>query len=139
VSVKSKSGSLLATLAVVAVVVLGFQYLPPKVGQDDDKMHDVIITAIWLPSPRVLDGVQVEITIGNKLVHDKAVSAAPFQKGPYKVKRGDRVEVRLRVLGQSISTFLGCSIAVDTFEAVSEKINNRPIKAGDRLSCWTAV
>lgn len=138
-SVKSKSGSLLATLAVVAVLIVGFQYIGPKVGQDDDKMHDVMITAIWLPSPRILDGVQVEITIGTSLVFDKAVSHAPFQKGPYKVKRGQRVEVRLRALGQSVSTFLGCSIAVDSFEAVSEKINNRPIKAGERLTCWTAV
>jgi hypothetical protein len=133
VSAKTKVNGFIGTLVLAAVVVLGYQFLGPKTGRpDNDRI--VIVTGVWLPSPRDIDHVQVVVTTGGSLKVDKAVSLAPFQRS-FHVPKGDRVEIKLTLMGMGSASFLGCSISVDGTEVVNEHKEGM-LKIHDQVICW---
>lgn len=143
-SAKTKGASLIATLLVVGVVIVGFNLVkPPNTDKRGPDEKAVTFTAIWTPSPRNFDGVHAEITVGNRLMYDKVSPVAPLLRN-YVAQRGDNVEIRLRLVGAGLSNLLGCSIAVGGLEAVNDHIPKQPtkeptLKAGDSIRCWTTV
>lgn len=130
---KSLAGqTLLLAIVVVAIAAFAFNKLPAR-----DKPNDqtVTVSAIWTPSPRVPEGVQVIVFVGGLNPVNGRESVAPWSR-TYPASKGDRVEVTLELKGDK-GGFLGCSILVNGVEAVTEHIKDA--KPFEKLTCWTHV
>jgi len=124
----------MVTLVLATIVVIGFKLLDLKSNKDERR---VIVTGLWTPSPRMHDAVHVFITVGPRAVFDSLWQMAPVQKA-YSAKPGERVEIRLTMVGAGRSNFIGCSIAVEGYEAINDH-KQGDLGGGANIACWTLV
>lgn len=96
----------------------------------------VSILGLWLNSPRP-EGVEVHLSIGGKTETTRLINA-PFGPRVYKLPRGTRVMIRMRLLGASPAKFLGCSIKVDDIDVMFTPPHNY-VGPGTESMCWAVV
>jgi len=127
-SVKTKGISVVATLA---VALMGM-YLVGKLP----KRHTASVTAIWLPSPRFQDSVHITVTVGGSLKVDRDFHTAPYHEA-WPIESGQRIEIRVRLLGTAPASTLGCAASIDELP-IHTDAKEGP-KHGDELSCWAVA
>lgn len=130
-SVKAKA-SVVATVVALAAVWLVFQ----DVTEQSDKPSHVIVTGSWLPSPRE-EMVEVTMTVGSETKITRHI-VAPFGPKVYKVPRGTRVTIRMRMLGSYGGNFLGCIIKVNGVEEMSTP-DHKGVGPGTEAFCWAVA
>lgn len=121
-------------LALASLVGLNRWSTPTDKLQGDER--HVTVSAIWTPSPRA-GGHDVRIEVRIDEIHDVTLrNTAPFSQ-TYTVVKGQRVEVSAVVRAGPSATLLGCSIAVNGTEVVSDHRNNAGV--GEIVDCWAVA
>jgi hypothetical protein len=109
---KTKLGQF-ATLLVVIAVVSGIYLMKSPAGkQPAQDEREIIAAGLWAPTPRLPDGVHVEVLNGGRPEVDKVIPNAPYAK-VFMAKVGAIVEIRLRLLGGEITDVIGCSLSIN--------------------------
>ncbi len=108
------------TIAVVAVLLvvgaLASGKLPTRKKMGDERL--VTVTALWTPSPLPQGSlVRIHVEVGG-LKDDTVRETAPFSQ-TYTVLKGDRVYIHAAMRNVGGKRWLGCSIAVNGVETVS--------------------
>ena len=99
--------------------------------------HTVRVTGIWTPSPRLPDGVHVFVVVGRSNKVDRVRPMGPFDE-VYPAESGDKVLVRLTLMGTGVTNVLACSVVIDgleEFKTPNPLINH---SRGTR-ECWGIV
>jgi hypothetical protein len=120
----------IAALALAAIVTVS------QVVKDESSKRKVIVTALWLDSPRE-DRVEVAISVGNS-TKVTAHIVAPVTR-LYKVAAGTRVQIRVRLLGKSGAKFVGCKLTVDGMHpaiGVGDSGPRSNAAPGTEVTCW---
>lgn len=139
-STKTKASSVFFTVVLAGVVLVAFSLFgnPLKPREGNDEAREVTFTATWLPSPREgRSAVDIWLTVNGKQIGSAPFNTAPFSR-TFPAKKGQRAEIRMTLSGPAVSTFMGCSIAVNGVEVVNEHLDQQ-LKTGQTLVCWTAV
>lgn len=129
-SVKTR-GIGIATIALLVVV-----YAATRTATDESEKKRVTVTGMWLDSPR-LDGVQVIVSVGSNTKTTVHLNA-PFGPKSYKVPRGTRVMIRIRLLGPSGAKALACSVSVDGLEMMTTP-RTIGVGPGTEVMCWATA
>lgn len=138
---QQKKGMSFGTIAVLLVIMAGAGILSANRWSNPfDKLQGnerhVTVSAIWTPSPRAAGhDVRIETNIGG--TKDTTLrNTAPFSQ-TYTVLKGDRVDVTAVIRSGPEGTLLGCSIAVNGTEVVSDHKNNVAVNVP--VHCWVVV
>lgn len=134
-SLKTKTYGTVVTLAIAAVGMYFLGNLPktkPKIRNG----HMASVTAIWLPSPRHTDGVHIWVTVGGSLKVDRVFTVAPYHQS-WPIESGQRVEIRVRLLGTQVAATMGCAASIDELPSHTEAKEGP--KAGDQVTCWAVA
>lgn len=104
-------------LAVAGLASTGKLKLPTRKTWDDERL--VTVTAIWTPSPLAVPALaRIHIEVGS-IADDTVRETAPYQQ-TYTVMKGERVFIRATLRGWNGERLIGCSIAVNGVEMVSD-------------------
>lgn len=124
------------TITIATLVALIAAYGAAQAVKEEIDKGNVSVMGGWLPSPRT-DKVQVSVSVGSNTTTTTHLSA-PFGPKVYKVSRGTRVMIRLRLLGESGGKFLGCIVKVDGIEVMSTP-NHSSVAPGTEVFCWAVA
>lgn len=122
---------------ILAVGAVGFYYVSGNSNKADTKDgRSVLVTGMWLPSPRQPDGVNIFVIVGKSNKVDRTFRIAPFNER-YAAESGDVVLIRVRLQGTNNATMIGCSVKVDGLPEYED--HRTPVPAGGFIECSTTV
>jgi hypothetical protein len=129
-TLKARVGVSATVVALIAV------YAIAQGTKDELDKGKVTVTGMWLESPRS-EGVEVIVSVGTDTKATRHLNA-PFGPRVYKVPRGTRVMIRLRLLGASGAKFLGCTVAVDGVTQMETPAHGG-VGPGTEAMCWAVA
>lgn len=120
-------------LTVAAAVAINFRGGVIRKPKGDDEPRTAYVSAIWLPSPRDNGGVQIQVWVGATKKVDTTEKVAPFRTS-FTVFKGDKVEIRARLLGAPPADVLGCAASIDDGRITTDF--KKPAQRGNQVTCW---